>query len=301
MGVAGRAAVRPQVHTCARCGQEMAYTDKRMIYIYRCREHGRMEPIRHMDLCRKCTRQLWAWIEQKYAKGGRGENDDTDRIAEPVCKRHVFHALDCCSPDVARSEMQMPVGRRGFYAGRRGGIWRNGISGGRKYRKSRFTSMERQGLMMLDMLGRSFEAVTGALDGRLSEYRYTKRDVGAVRAAIGRLRNAAMEGAQEDTRQMINRQSRDYRLGIERIGPVSGDPAHEMVMPMEDVWQLVNLALTERCNMCVKTAQEARRCELRKLLRRYTNEPEPGYAPCGFTEVELGGEVRRLNRQEQRI
>ena len=51
------------------------------------------------------------------------------------------------------------------------------------YRKSRFTGMERQGLMMLDMLGRSFEAVTGALEKRLEAYRYARRDLGAVKAA----------------------------------------------------------------------------------------------------------------------
>ena len=169
------------------------------------------------------------------------------------------------------------------------------------YRKSRFTGMERQGLMMLDMLGRSFEAVTGALEKRLEAYRYARRDLGAVKAAIGRLKAAAMEGAQEDIQQMINRQSRDYRLGIERMGPVSGNPGQEIVMPMEDLWQLINLALCERCSMCVKTPQEARKCALRKLLRRYANEPEPGYAACGFVGYELSEDVKHLNRQEKNI
>ena len=61
--------MRPQVHKCARCGKEMSYTDKRMVYLYHCREHGRMEPVRHMNLCEAHARELWNKI-RRYGKEG---------------------------------------------------------------------------------------------------------------------------------------------------------------------------------------------------------------------------------------
>ena len=164
------------------------------------------------------------------------------------------------------------------------------------YKKSRMSGMQRQGIMMLDMLTRSFDASIDVLTDRLGAYKYARRDVGAVKAAIKRLREAALEGVEKDVRQTILRQSRDFRLGLERMSPI--DRKQEMIVSMEDLWQMVNLAVEERCSMCMKTDAEARACPVRKLLRRYTNEPEPGLSSCGYMGSAMSGEVKHLNAQE---
>lgn len=71
LGVARGEKMKPQIHVCARCGKEMSYTDKRMVYLYRCREYGKMEPVAHVDLCKDHARELWMWIKSKYAKGAK--------------------------------------------------------------------------------------------------------------------------------------------------------------------------------------------------------------------------------------
>lgn len=164
------------------------------------------------------------------------------------------------------------------------------------YKRSRMSGMQRQGIMMLDMLTRSFDASVEVLEERLGGYKYARRDMGAVRAAIKRLREAALEGVEEDVRRTILRQSRDFRLGLERMSPI--DRKQEMIVSMEDLWQMVNLAVEERCSMCMKTDAEARACPVRKLLRRYTNEPEPGLSSCGYMGSAMSGEVKHLNAQE---
>ena len=164
------------------------------------------------------------------------------------------------------------------------------------YKRSRMSGMQRQGIMMLDMLTRSFDASVEVLEERLRGYKYARRDMGAVRAAIKRLKEAALEGVEEDVRRTILRQSRDFRLGLERMSPI--DRKQEMIVSMEDLWQMVNLAVEERCSMCMKTDAEARACPVRKLLRRYTNEPEPGLSSCGYMGSAMSGEVKHLNAQE---
>ena len=167
------------------------------------------------------------------------------------------------------------------------------------YKRSRMSGMQRQGIMMLDMLTRSFDASVEVLEERLGGYKYARRDIGAVRSAIKRLREAAREGVEEDVRRTILRQSRDFRLGLERMSPI--DRKQEMIVSMEDLWQMVNLAVEERCSMCMKTDAEARACPVRKLLRRYTNEPEPGMSSCGYMGSAMSGEVKHLNTQEREL
>lgn len=166
-----------------------------------------------------------------------------------------------------------------------------------EYRLSRMSNLERQGIMMLDMLSRSFAASYAPLAARIEKaYKWGKRDLGMIAGAIGRLKAAALSGVQEDIQQTIDRQSRDFVLGLERRSPVR--KGQEIVMPIEDEWQLIQIAMTERCSVCVKDSAECRRCELRKLLRRYTNEPEPEFDTCGFMGFELSPDVRGSNRQE---
>ena len=76
-----------------------------------------------------------------------------------------------------------------------------------EYRRSRMSNDERQGIMTLDMLSRSFDEATEKLAGRLKSYKYLKRDLGAIRGALLRIRTAALDGVQKDIEETILRQS----------------------------------------------------------------------------------------------
>lgn len=168
-----------------------------------------------------------------------------------------------------------------------------------EYRRSRMSNDERQGIMTLDMLGRSFDEAAEKLAGRLKSYKYLKRDLGAIRGALLRIRTAALDGVQKDIEETILRQSWDYTLTIARVSPIK--PSGNIVMPMEHEWQLISLALDERCGVCLKTDAEARKCELRKLLRHYLNEPEPELSACGYMGRELNDKVKNMNKQKLEI
>lgn len=168
-----------------------------------------------------------------------------------------------------------------------------------EYAKRRLTNEERAAVMHLDMLSKSFEYCVDKLARRLGGYRYTKRDLGMMRSTCRRVVEAALGENPEDLAKQILRQSRDFRLGLERISPVR--KAEEVVMPLEDEWQLIHICLESRCGMCLMTEGECRTCRVRALLRRYCDEPEPGsLRGCGYQGCDLSdGDRKRMNRQER--
>lgn len=60
--------MKPQTHICSRCGREMAYAEKYMVYLYKARPHGQLERREHIDLCAGCARQV---MDEIRAKGGK--------------------------------------------------------------------------------------------------------------------------------------------------------------------------------------------------------------------------------------
>lgn len=164
------------------------------------------------------------------------------------------------------------------------------------YWKSRLNGEQRQALMNIDMLTRSFEVCAEALKGRVGDYKYLNRDIKLMRSVAQRILKLALDGLPDDTAATILRQSRDFRLETVRISPVRR--GEEVVMPMEDEWQFVNIVLDSRCATCLKTSGECRSCGVRKLLRQYADEPDPGLRDCGFQGCEIS-QSSRLNEQKK--
>ena len=50
--------------------------------------------------------------------------------------------------------------------------------------------------------------------------------------------------------------------------------------------------------MCLKTDAECKACKIRKLLRKYCDEPDPGLMSCGFRGCDMGDSAK-INRQER--
>lgn len=87
-------------------------------------------------------------------------------------------------------------------------------------RKKRLNTEERQGVMTLDLLTRSFDAAMGFLDKRFADYKYMKRDLGLIKSALHSLLNHLAKTVDADSIEVCRRQSRDYRIGLERWTPV---------------------------------------------------------------------------------
>ena len=171
-----------------------------------------------------------------------------------------------------------------------------------EYAKVRLRNEERMAVTEMDMLGRSFEAAVNALAPRLEAkgVKGIKRDIGMLRHICKRIVRETLEtapGVPAETADHLIRQSRDFRFALERISPVRKQ--EEVVMTLEDEWQFIQITLESRCAMCLKTPGEVRSCQLRKLLRKYADEPKPGaMTECGFMNHILGDHAK-LNKQER--
>lgn len=169
-----------------------------------------------------------------------------------------------------------------------------------EYKKRRLSQAERMAVMQLDMLQRSFNDAVNALSDRLAGVKGVKRDIGLLNYICRRLVKEALTaapGAPEEIAAHILRQSRDFQFELKRISPVR--KMEECVMPLEDEWNFVHIALDSRCGLCLKTGEECRKCKLRGLLRKYVDEPEPGsMTECGFMGCDLS-DSKKLNKQER--
>lgn len=154
------------------------------------------------------------------------------------------------------------------------------------YFKTRLRPEERLGVMHMDLLARSFNGAIARMEPKLKDYERLEEDKAALRDICRRLTEHALKDQPADTADIILRQSRDFTLSLERRSPVK--PEQEVVMPISDEWQFVRVVLDSRCAVCVKTAGEAAACPVRKLLRKYSDEPEPGFAACGFIGCSVG-------------
>lgn len=165
--------------------------------------------------------------------------------------------------------------------------------------KKRLNTEERQGVMTLDMLTRSFDAAMGFLDKRFADYKYLKRDLGLIKGALHRMLAHLARTVDIDSIEVCRRQSRDFRIGIERWTPIKRP--NEIIMLAEEEHMLFRLALEERCKMCLKSGREYKECELRRLCLKYLQAPEDEgvYEGCEFAGYELNPAPERYNRPKE--
>ena len=157
------------------------------------------------------------------------------------------------------------------------------------YNAHRLREEERRGVFALDQLTRSFETACRRLENRLKGYKYCRRDIGMIQAACKRLYIEAVKGVDPELLTQIERQSRDYVLDSVRKTVV---PPDEVVVTTADIEMLLNLVLDSHCAMCMLESGDAKGCKVRRLLRKFTDEPDPGFMPCGFVS-------RRMNDKSE--
>lgn len=166
-------------------------------------------------------------------------------------------------------------------------------------RKARsLDSLERSGLMDIDMVYRSFENALDRLSAKLADYKWLNRDRGMIRSTCERIIKHVQSKSDPDQFEHTVRQVRSFRITHERTAePRRGE---EVVMPVEDEWQFVSICLESRCQLCIKTGGECDQCKIRKMLARYVEENDPGYMDCGYKMTELDRESKKhgFNKQE---
>ena len=72
-------------------------------------------------------------------------------------------------------------------------------------KKKRLNNDERQGVMTLDMLTRSFDAAMGFLARRFADYKYLKRDLGRLKSALHSLLNHLAKTVDADSFEVCRR------------------------------------------------------------------------------------------------
>lgn len=154
------------------------------------------------------------------------------------------------------------------------------------YFKNRLRPEERLGVMHIDMLSRSLDVAIKDLGHRLDGYEHLDAELAAMQTIYRRIIQYALKDQPPEMEDIIMRQSRDFTISLERRSPIRKE--QEVVMPISDEWQFVNCVLDSRCRLCLMSAAEAARCPVRALLRKYADEPEPGYAACGFIGCAVG-------------
>ena len=154
------------------------------------------------------------------------------------------------------------------------------------YFKTRLRPEERMGVMHMDMLGRSFNVALEDIRGKLEGYEGLEQDVETMRGICLRMVEYALKDQPPETASLILRQSRDFTIGLQRRSPVRKEL--EVIMPISDEWQFVQAVVESRCSICLLSATDAAKCPVRALLRRYSDEPEPGFAACGFIGCKVG-------------
>lgn len=156
------------------------------------------------------------------------------------------------------------------------------------YNARRLREEERRGVFALDQLTRSFDTACRRLDNRLNGYKYCRRDVGMIQAACKRLYIEAVKDVDPELLLQIERQSRDYVLDSVRKTVV---PPDEVVVTTADIETLLNLVLDSHCAMCMLEGSAAKGCKVRRLLRKFTDEPDPGFMQCGFVSRRMNDKV----------
>ena len=167
----------------------------------------------------------------------------------------------------------------------------------KEYARRRLRAEERMAILKLDMLSRSFGSVVDALDKKLEGVKGVKRDLGMMRHILTRFMEESLRDVPADQAAQLLRQSRDYRMSLERISAIPRP--QEYVIGQEDVWQMIHITLDARCGICLKSGAEARNCGVRKLLRKYMDEPDPGcLTDCGYAGADVN-DSKFMNKQER--
>ena len=164
------------------------------------------------------------------------------------------------------------------------------------YDPNRLRAEERYAIMTLDKLVPVFEVQAKRLEDRIKRngYRYTKRDVGMVRWAIMRLYREALKDVDPELQHHMLLQKRDYDIQMVRTRVVKDETVH--VVPLGDMWQMVQVVIDRECKWCLKTEGECKSCGLRKMLRKYVPEPE-GESGCGYKFAILSDEGKRSGQK----
>ena len=119
------------------------------------------------------------------------------------------------------------------------------------YRKNRLRSEERFGVMRMDMLAQSLDTALRDLQKRLVGFENLDERVDAAFSLFKDLTAYVLKDQPKDTAAHILRQSRDFVITFERRSPVK--KGEEIVVPIEDIFVILSIALDSQCAMCFKS------------------------------------------------
>lgn len=166
-----------------------------------------------------------------------------------------------------------------------------------EYKAKRLTPDERSGVMQLDMMIRGFAGAISDCGARLASYKWLKRDVGLVVSTLERLIKIATQDGDPEIMAHLLKQSRDYQLAVVKRAALPQAHHDTIAMPIEDMRDFVGAMVHDNCELCIKRGGECTQCEVRRLLHKYVDEPDPGYLECGYSTCHQTEEKKSPSRK----
>lgn len=160
------------------------------------------------------------------------------------------------------------------------------------YFKNRMDGRERLAVMEVGMLPDFYDGIFAHIpEERMSRVPGLKRDLKCCRALCDKAYRGLIATAPEGTAEMIRTQVRGYEWRVERKSPI--DPPASQYVPMADIHMLIDSLFEHECSLCMRTGNDAKLCQYRKMLRKYVDEPEPAFAgDCGYTGAKLSDKYK---------
>lgn len=152
--------------------------------------------------------------------------------------------------------------------------------------RMRLRASEREALLRLCMVCDIMARDVDALDARLAQVKYGKRDKGMISAAVNRLLDGLM--ATIPTDQLVSfRRNMDmcaYVVGVRNAGKVNANEEYGMFLPYDTLNTILE-GLHDKCMMCSLDTMGQRKCKLRKALDVIPNDIEDVENGCKFFGV----------------
>lgn len=157
-----------------------------------------------------------------------------------------------------------------------------------EYKKRRLCADERNALGNIGVIAQSLDKYIETLRDRLelAGYRYANRDKGMLTKTLERLYLTVADTVPKDIMSQYERHYRGARWGVLPEGRAAKEP-YEVIVPESDLAMMADLTLKGHCAMCLKDGTDADMCPIRKMLRRYIDEPKPLYTHCGYAGKEM--------------
>lgn len=152
------------------------------------------------------------------------------------------------------------------------------------YSKIKLRQEERIAIMIISMVDTALETQFQKLDRKLSDCKAFKRNRGMLKYILRDITTHVLKDQPTDVIRHLLRQANDYCIDLRLKGPIR-EINDDIVMPRDTLRRFLDYIICDHCATCLATPEEAAKCELRRLLINYIDEPDTQFDTCGYRDA----------------